>query len=803
VTIEMLRTVRYAARSLVAAPGFTTLAVLTLALGIGANSAIFSVVYGVLQRPLPYHDAERLVVVQREQQLIGARAPMPVFFFAPADIAAWQQAVPSFESTALYAPENAALATPDGAEVIDSAVVSGSFFATMAGPMAAGRPLGPSDDLGNSVVISERLSRRLFGGGASAIGQPLTLSSRPYVVAGVAGSAFHIPLAQTDVWIPYGYARSLSTRCCAMRLIGRLKPDQTVERAGEHAVAFAKTTAPAGAVPSTNVRVRVTGLRDQIVGAVRPGLLILFAAAGLVLFTACVNVTNLVLTRQAAGTREAAIRRALGASRGRLIVERLTEHVLLAASGAGLGIVLAVAVVSGLVSVGTSGLPRLDAIRVDAPVLMFSIVLAGAAVLLTGLLPALRSTNPADTLRSAASCNVTPTRRGRRVRGALCVAELAISLVLLVGVGLLGRSLMRLLQTDLGVTTERVATASLNLAFASRPPDAQVLERIDRVIERIGALPGVQAAGVGTSLPPNASRIRLTLRRAGDSVDYQASGVAVTPGYFDALGFRLVKGRLFTAADDLNRPHVMIMSLDTARRFFGEGDPIGRTMSLPTLRNGVTKSEEMTLVGVVANVRYSGLAAEPDDAVYRPFAQQPWMAPFLVARTAQEPDALLPILRREIAAVDRAIVVSDVKTLDAVVSESTTQPRFRTVLLAGMASLAILVAAVGLFGVVGQSVSQRSREIGIRIALGARPDEIRWMVLREGACLGLAGIALGVPAAFIAARALTGILYGVASTDAWSFAFAAGGLLMITLAATYVPAARAARVDPLIALRTE
>jgi hypothetical protein len=245
----------------------------------------------------------------------------------------------------------------------------------------------------------------------------------------------------------------------------------------------------------------------------------------------------------------------------------------------------------------------------------------------------------------------------------------------------------------------------------------------------------------------------------------------------------------------------MIMSADTARRFFGDGDPIGRTMSLPALRNGMNRREEMTLVGVVANVRYSGLAAEPDDAVYRPFAQQPWVAPFLVARTARQPDSLLPALRREIAQVDRSIVVSDVKPLAALVSESTAQPRFRTVLLAGIAGLAILVAAAGLVGVVGQSVTQRTREIGIRLALGARSGEIRSMVLREGFWMGAAGIAIGVPAAIAAARTLSGLLHGIAPTDPWSFALAAAGLMIVSLAAAYAPAARAARVDPLRALR--
>ena len=775
---------------------------MTLALGVGANSAIFSVAYGILLRPLPYRDAERLVIVLREQQLTGARAPVPVLFATPADVAAWQ-ALPSFESAAFYAQDAVALSTADGAEVLDSAVVTASFFATLAGPIAAGGPLGPQHDLTNAVVISQRLSQRLFGGPAAAPGRSLTLSSRPYVVLGVADPAFQFPSPGIDVWMPYGFARSVNPRCCGLRMLGRLRANQTIARALQEAGTLAQTPVVPASTAGPALRATVVGLRDQIVSAVRPGLRMLFAAAGLVLLAACVNVTNLVLTRQVARAREAAIRRALGASRRRLLADWLAEGTLLAAGGAALGVALALALVRLLVGLGpASGLPRLDAVRVDAPVLMFSIALAGVTALLTSLVPAFRSPNPADTLRSGATYAATPAM-GRRIRGALCVTELAVALVLLVGVGLLGRSLVRLLQTDLGVTTGRVATASLNLAFGGRPPDAQVLDRIDRVIERIAALPGVEAAGVATSLPPATSRIRLTLRRAGDTLGYQAAAVAASPGYFDALGFRLVQGRLFTPQDDLNHPHVMVMSVDTVRRFFGDADPIGKTMPLPIVRDGVTKSVEMTLVGVVANVRYSGLAIEPGDAVYRPFAQQPWVAPFLVARTAQDPQNLLSVIRREIASVDRAIVVADVRPLDALVSDATIQPRFRTALLAGIAGLAMLVGAVGLFGVVAQSVSQRTREIGIRMALGANRAEIRRMVLREGAWLGVCGVLVGAPAAFVAARTLTGLLYGVAPADVPSFTFASAALLVISIAAAYTPASRAARVDPLVALRSE
>jgi putative ABC transport system permease protein len=446
--------------------------------------------------------------------------------------------------------------------------------------------------------------------------------------------------------------------------------------------------------------------------------------------------------------------------------------------------------------------PRLDAVHVDVPVLLFSIALAGVAALGAGLLPAWQSANTADALKFGAA-GATGASGRPQVRRVLCATELAVSLVLLVGASLLGRSLVRLMHTDLGVTTDHVVTASMNLAFGQRPTDAQTLERVERVIERIRTLPGVRAVGVGTALPPNASRLMLTLRRTGETVDYQAAGVAATPDYFHALGMRLVNGRLFTAEDDLNHPPVMIMSVDTARRFFGDGDPIGRAMSLPVRRNGVNGRADMTLVGTIANVKYSGLDAAADDAVYRPFKQQTWVAPYLVVRTTGDPENLVPTVGREIAAVDRGIVITGVRALDAVVSDAAAQPRFRTVLLAAIAGLALLMAIVGLYGVVAYSVSQRTREIGIRMALGARGGDVLAMVLWEGLQLAVAGISGGLVAAFAATRALTGLLYGIAPTDGVSFGFAGASLLIVALMASYVPARRATKVDPLVALRYE
>ena len=793
-----LREVRYAVRGLRRTPGFTAIAVLTLALGIGANSAMFSVVYGVLLRPLAYADPDRLVLVPREQDQSGTRRPVPSTFFMAADRDAWQRAFRSFEATAFYSAEAASLAADDGNVVIDTAVVSDTFFATLAGPIVAGRALGAADDSGSAVVISERLARRIFGDPARAVGQALTLSSRSYTIAGVAGPEFQFPSNKTDAWMASGFARAISPRCCGFRMLARLAPGAEIAGATSE-VAAAAPTLGAGA-GEAGMRARAIRLRDQIVGPIEPALLVLFAAVMLVLVVGCANLLNLLLARQVAKERETAIRAALGASQARLVAESLLDAGLLAAAGMIAGLFFAFEAVALLERWQPAGLPRLDAIRVDAPVLLFSLAAAALTALAAGLVPAWRSSVAAP---GFAATTVTTGVHRRRVRRALCAAELAISMVLLVGAALLGRSLVRLMHTDLGVVTDGVVTASLNLAFGGRPPDDVALERVTRVIARISQLPGVTAAGAGTSLPPNASRIVVTLRRSGESVDYRAAGVTATPGYFEALGMRLVSGRLFTAGDDLDHPPVMIMNVDTAKRFFGPGDPIGRTLSLPVLRNGRNGSQVMTLVGIVSNVKYSGLDAAADDAVYRPFAQQPWVAPFLVVRTAGDPRALVPVLGRAIADADRGAVVSDVRPLDAIVSDAAAPPRFRTLLLGAIAVLALAMAVVGLYGVMAHSVAQRTKEVGIHMALGAQRSAVLWMVLREGLVVAGAGVAVGLGLSVLATRLLRGLLYGIAPTDMFSYGFAAAGLFTVAAIATYVPARRAAAVDPLIALRHE
>src|SRR2546425_10318776 len=537
--------VQYAVRTLWRAPSFTIVVVLTLAFGLGANTAVFSVVYGILLRPLPYRDSTRLVLIQREQDVTGARRPMQALFFSPGDIDGWQQGLASLESTALYFTDAVALSTDNGSEVLATAAVSESWFATLNGPIVSGRPLGPADDHAPFIVISKRLAQRLFGRAQDAVGQRLTLSAQGYTIVGVTGAGFQLPTEDTDVWMPAGFVLTLHPLCCGSRMIGRLKPAETVARAAREARELAQTIGATTGGTTGHLRATVVGLHDQMVGAVRPALLILFAAVGLVLIVACANVVNLLLARHTTRAREMAIRSALGASPRQLAVCAVLESLLLATAGAAGAVVVAIASIAMLARLAPAGIPRLDAVHVDLPVLLFSMGLAALAALGTSILPAFRSANTGDVVRWAAS-GTTGTAHGRRTRNALCVIQLAVSLVLLVGAMLLGRSLVRLLQNDLGVTRDHVVTASLNLAFGARPTDAQALARLDRVIERVGVLPGVQAVGLGTSLPPNASRLRLTLRRTGDNVDYLATAVAATPGYFQALGMRLVKGRLFT-----------------------------------------------------------------------------------------------------------------------------------------------------------------------------------------------------------------------------------------------------------------
>ncbi len=798
----LLRDLRHAIRVLAGSPGFTSTAILTLALGIGASVAMFSIVYGVLLRPLPYRDPDRLVMARAEVTVAGAHRPAPLSIQS-AELNAWQQALDGLASTALYtATDSVALSGDHGSEVLDSAVVSNTFFATIAGPFVAGRPLDAADDEAPVAVISTRLAQRLFGGASQAIGRPLPLNRGVLAIVGVVDRTFQFPGAAVDVWMPAGFVRSATSRPSFFQVAARLESDGTVERARAALHPMFQSSMAGQRRGSDDIRTTVVGLSDSMVSAVRPALLILFTSVLMVLGIACGNLINLLLSRNAAREREFGIRRALGASSRRLVQQLLVESAVLGVAGAMCGAIVARLSLGALSRFAADVIPRLDAIHLDGLALLFAVGLAILATVLTGLTPALQAVRGATLPNQAATGTATPWR-ARHLQRAMCAAQVALAVMLLIGASLMGRSLVRLLNVDLGVSTDHVLTASLNLGFGGRPPDAETIARVGRVIDQVRALPGVRAVGAGTGLPPSVSRMQVTLRRSGDNIDYQAAAVPATPGYFPALQMRLIKGRFFTDADDERHPEVVIVSEATAARFFGAEDPIGRTLPLPVLRNGVNSRAEITVVGVTANVKYAGLATPPDDVVYRPFAQQPWVAPFLVVRTSNDPGDLASALRRTIAAVDKGIVVSSIATLDQLVLDEAAQPQFRTGLLTTFAALALAIATIGLYGVVAYTVSRRTREIGLRIALGATSRAVLTMVLADGLLIALVGVVIGSMTSWMLATLLSGLLYGIAPTDPVSFLVAPVVLLGVTMIASYIPARRAARIDPMGALRAE
>ncbi|HEV3141181.1 MAG TPA: FtsX-like permease family protein, partial [Vicinamibacterales bacterium] len=625
---------------------------------------------------------------------------------------------------------------------------------------------------------------------------------------GVAGADFQLPSAQKDVWVlapPPANPNPARRGVGGFTPIGRLKNGVSAAQAAADAQRVVDSLNRDFPTRYDHIRATAVSLHDRLVGSVESPLLILFAAVGLVMVVACANVANLMLARNTARARDVAVRVALGASRGRLLGQSIADATIIASIGAAAGVLIAAGLIRAAVRLAPLDTPRLNAIHLDWPVLLFAAAATAVTALLCGAMPAIDRGPAADALKAGAWTASSDPRRAR-VRSVLIVAELAISIVLLVGATLFGRSLTRLMHTDLGVSTDHVAVALVDLTYGRTVTPPRQIELINGIVDRVRALPDVVAAAASASLPPNAGRLRITMTSVDEAdrpmANYLVDGVTVTPGFFSTLRVPLLQGRFFTDADDADHPAVMIMSVDTARTLFKDPNPLGRTLTLPsTVRRG--GSEAVTLVGVIANIKYAGLEVAPNGAIYRPFGQQPWPSMFLLARTTGDPSAVARALAPAVAGVDRGITFSTANTLDGMVSDAASQPRFRTALLASCAALALVLAAAGLYGVIAYTVSRRTTEIGIRMALGADAGDVVVMVLREGAQLAIAGIVVGIAASLALTRLVAGLLYGVAPTDPLSFAIAAAALLAIAMISTYVPARRAARVDPLVALRAE
>lgn len=809
----IVQDLRYAARGLTKNPAFTAVTVLTLALGIGANTAIFSVVHGVVLRPLPYHDPERLLVIQAERENAGTRQRAD---YSISDLAEWEQNSRSLESLALVASNVFALASADGSEMLNGATVSPAFFSTLSGRFVLGRPLGLDDDLSPVVVISERLWRRRFAASPGALGNQITLSSggvkQAYTVVGVADKTFQFPTPRTDLWVPAGFSvRALSPEVAergsrGFHPVARLRTGATIDQARTDAVTVSQALAVARPALYDEVSANVAGLHQRLVSGAKPVLLVLFAAVGLVLFVACANVANLLLTRSAGRLREISIRRALGASRGRLVVQTLMESAILVVAGAIVGIFVAWSSVQTLMWLEPEGLPRLDSIRIDGAVLLFATATSILSAFLAGALPAIHATRvaPALVLKGHASTH-SRASASRGARASLVVMEVAISVVLLVGAVLLGRSLANLLRADnVGVRSDGIVVGELNLSMARTLDATQQVALVDRVVERIGAIPSIAAAGVGNGLPPNGVRMRAQFTHPnptdGRKRSYQFALLPATPGFFGAMTIPLLNGRYFSASDRAGTPPAIILSASAARSLFGTTNIVGRVLQSPRFPG---EKGDIRIVGVVGDVKYSGLDAESTNVVYRPFAQYPFRNVFLVAHTTSSPAAMSGTLHRAIAEVDPEITITSLQPLAEVISDATAQPRFRTAVFLALGGLAFMLAIMGLYGVTSYSVAQRTGEIGLRIALGAERAQVLWLVLRQGMVLASVGILIGLAGAMAATRYLAGMLFGLTPLDPSTYTGVAILFATVTLIASYVPARRAAHVDPLVALRYE
>src|SRR5262245_854384 len=798
---DLLRDIGYAARLLRRAFGFTAVAVLSLALGIGANTAIFSVVNAVLLRPLPYADSSRLTMLWTDDPAHGI-AEEGVSYPNFDD---WRTMSRSFIDMAISSRRNPVTLTGELDPIrVEAALVSPNLFAVLGVAPAVGRAFA-ADELERrerGLVISHGLWTRRFGGSVAALGQSLEVDGASWTIVGVMPRTFQFPSAEIALWMPLTahprWAEIAGERFRDFGLVvGRLRAGVTLPEARAEMSAIGKrleaANPPTGpdAADFAGYGVNVVPLSVQVLGTQLPrALWMLFGAVLFVLLIACANVTNLLLARGWARAREMAVRAALGAARTRIFQQLLTESLLLALAACIVGVGIAAGGLRLLTALGAHGLPRVDEIGLDLRVFVFTIVVTLAATLLVGLAPAVGLSNT-----SALSRHTMHGTGSVWLRHAIVVLEFALCAVLLCGAGLLGRSLFQVQAVDPGFRPERVLT----MRVQEMGDRARTTAFFAQVLERLRTTPGVAAAGfiedVLQRRNPDYS-IRINGRPANSSE--AISGDAISAGAFEALGVRLRRGRLFSERDVDSSQRVAIVNDTFARHFWPGEDPIGRQFS-----GRDETSPPTTIVGVVSDMRRQGLEHAPIAQIFWPSAQRSTDTMDLVVRTTSDPSLLAAVVRSEIRAVDRQAVLFNVATLDDRLRDGLAPRRLQSALLGVFSSIALLLATIGIYGVMHYAVAQRTRDIGIRTALGARRAEILALVLREGLSLAAAGVALGLAGALALTRVLRGLVYGVSTTDPLTFIATGLGLTAVALLACYVPARRAARVDPMLALRAE
>ncbi|MET0396784.1 MAG: ABC transporter permease [Longimicrobiaceae bacterium] len=804
----LLQDLRFAFRSLLRSPGFTAAVILTLALGIGATTAIFGILDAVLFRPLPYADADRLAMVWEHDRFSGTeREPASV-----PDYYDFRERSRAFAELAAFQERQASLAGSDGeARQLSLGAAGHQLFPLLGVRPLLGRVFGAAEDREGAapvVVLGEGLWRDQFGGSAEVLGSTVRLDGIPHTVVGVVPATLDVPREDTDAWVPLALGPASSPRSLHnVTVVGRMKPGVTARAAQREMTALAARLEAENPGENHGRGVTVEPLHEALFGTVRTPLLLLLGASALVLLVACVNVANLLLVRGAGRTREVAIRAALGATRRRLARQLLVESLLLALLGGAAGVAIAAWGTELLVGLAPAGVPRLEGVGMDGRALAVGLLVALATGCLFGLVPVLqaRRVDPQAGLRADGGRGASAAPGAARARRGLVAVEVALSVVLVVGAGLLVHSLWRLQRVDPGFRTENVLRASFVLPASRYPQSYDVYPRWSEVtafqrelLERARALPGVRSAALASHHPlaPGFTNSFVIEGREDEAADQAEIPLrAVSPEYFATVGVPLLRGRLLSPRDDADAPAVLLVNEAAARRFFPGADPVGKRIAFW----GTSRE----IVGVVGNERFHGVAADAPPAAYPPLAQTPMGTATLLLRAAGDPAALVPALRAAVRGLDPEVALYEMETLDRTLSRSISQPRFTTALLGTFAALALLLAVIGVYGVLSYAVAQRTREIGIRVALGARRGEIVRLVVGQGMAPVLAGLALGLAAAFAGARVLSGILFEVAPTDPLAFTAVVPVLGAASLLAAWLPARRAASVDPMTALRTD
>lgn len=806
----VMQDIRYALRRLRTTPGFTIVAVLTLALGIGANSAIFTVINAVLLRALPYREPDRLVLLSEHSDRF------PLLSVSYQNFVDWRDQSHSFTGVGAVRNLGMNLTGVGDAERLTGQMATANLFELLGVQAFRGRTFLPQEDRPGAAgvaMISYGLWQRRFGGSERVIGQSLTLDARPYTMIGVLPPGFQVLQQTPEVVLPFEpWAKTLPDDRSwhpGILPIARLKPGVSLEQARSEMDTIGRRLEQQYPVYDTGTSVVVNPMQSQLVQNVRPALLMILGAVGFVLLIACTNVANLLLARATARKREVAVRTAIGATRWRVARLVLTESMLLSVMGAAAGLFLAYVAIPSLLRLGASSLPAGLNVHMDGVVLMFTTLVAVLAGTLFGLAPALHMARV--DLRSA----LNETDRGAvgagviKLRGVLVVSEVALAVLLLVGAGLLIRSFDRLSNVQTGFAVDHILIADLLVSPAAHPDHAERMSYFDRIIERAANLPGVRSAGAATFLPVSGAgsiiHFNIQGRPPRTPHDYiMANYRAVSPAYLQTLGIPLLKGRLLTDADRDGTPAVMLINATMAKTYFPNESPLGKHLQL-----GATPENEvpwMEVVGVVGDVKQA-LASEAPTEMYVPYRQQikdlPLFNLSLVLRTSGDPKTVSNSLTAAVREIDRNQPLVNFRSMEENIAASVSQPRFRTVLLTILAALALLIAAVGIYGVMAFNVGQRTREIGTRMALGATPREIFQLVIGDGLRLTVIGLAIGLAAGVAFSRYLSSMLFQPTAIEPLTLVAVTAVLTAVALTACYIPAHRATRVDPNIALRCD